>query len=188
MMKRSRYICAATQRGSINIIDPADFRIVKVWNAHSSMINDMDAQNDFIVSCGCQIRPGQPYVLDVMVNVFDLKNMIASSPVPFPAGAAYLRMHPRMSTTVIVVSQHGQMHIVDLMNPNSSSIKQVSTMAYISKIEIAPSGEALVLADAECNIHLWGSPSRMRFGDVSIPVEFADAEDTHIEVDWTPNT
>ncbi|PBP25759.1 putative PAB-dependent poly(A)-specific ribonuclease subunit PAN2 [Diplocarpon rosae] len=188
MMKRSRYICAATQKGTINIIDPADFRIVKVWNAHSSLIHDMDAQNDFIVSCGCQLRQGQPYILDVMVNVFDLKNMIASSPVPFPAGAAYLRMHPRMSTTVIVVSQHGQIHIVDLMNPNSSKIKQVSTMAYISMIDIAPSGEALALADAECNIHLWGSPSRMRFSDVSNPVEFAEPEDTCIELDWSPNT
>ncbi|CZS97451.1 related to PAN2-component of Pab1p-stimulated poly(A) ribonuclease [Rhynchosporium agropyri] len=188
MMRRSRYICAATQKGSINIIDPADFRVVKIWNAHSSLIHDMDAQNDFIVSCGCQIRQGQPYILDVMVNVFDLKNMVASSPVPFPAGAAYLRMHPRMSTTLIVISQHGQMHIVDLMNPNSSNIKQVSTMAYISMIEIAPSGEAFVLADAECNIHLWGSPSRMRFGDVSHPVEFTDPEETHIEVDWNPNT
>ncbi|KAL2069699.1 hypothetical protein VTL71DRAFT_14378 [Oculimacula yallundae] len=188
MMRRSRYICAATQRGSINILDPSDFRVIKVWNAHSSLIHDMDAQNDFIVSCGCQLRQGQPYILDVMVNVFDLKNMVASSPVPFPAGAAYLRMHPRMSTTLIVVSQHGQMHIVDLMNPNSSNIKQVSTMAYISMIEIAPSGEALVLADAECNVHLWGSPSRMRFGDVSNPVEFADPEESHIEVDWSPNT
>ena len=55
-------------------------------------------------------------------------------------------------------------------------------------IEIAPSGEALVLADAECNIHLWGSPSRMRFGDVSNPVEFAEPEESHIEVDWSPNT
>ncbi|KAK6587020.1 hypothetical protein PZA11_000310 [Diplocarpon coronariae] len=188
MMKRSRYICAATQKGTINIIDPAGFRIVKVWNAHSSLIHDMDAQNDFIVSCGCQLRQGQPYILDVMVHVFDLKNMVASSPVPFPAGAAYLRMHPRMSTTVIVVSQHGQMHIVDLMNPNSSKIKQVSTMAYISMIEIAPSGEALALADSECNIHLWGSPSRIRFGDVSNPVDFAEPEETHIEVDWGPDT
>ncbi|KAI9054308.1 hypothetical protein LZ554_001476 [Drepanopeziza brunnea f. sp. 'monogermtubi'] len=188
MMRRSRYICAATQKGTINIIDPADFRIVKVWNAHSSLIHDMDAQNDYIVCCGYQIRQGQPYILDVMVNVFDLKHMAASSPVPFPAGAAYLRMHPRMSTTVIVVSQHGQMHIVDLMNPNSSYIKQLNTMAFISKIEIAPSGEALVIADTECHIHLWGSPSRMRFGDVSNPIELADAIEAPPEVDWGSNT
>lgn len=187
-MRRSRYICAATQKGSINILDPSDFQVVKVWNAHSSLIQDMDAQNDFVVSCGCQFRgQGQSYILDVMVNVFDLKNMIALSPIPFPAGAAHLRMHPRMSTTVIVLSQHGQMHVVDLMNPNTSNIKQISG-THISMIDIAPSGEALVLADAENQIHLWGSPSRIRFGDVSNPVEFAEPEETHIELDWSPNT
>lgn len=149
----------------------------------------MDAQNDFIVSCGAQVRgQGQSYILDVMVNVFDLKNMVASSPIPFPAGAAHLRMHPRMSTTLMVLSQHGQMHIVDLMNTNSSNIKQVSSLSPISMLEIAPSGEALVLADTDGSIHLWGSPSRIHFGDVSNPVEFAEPEETHIEVDWSPNT
>lgn len=167
------------------MLDSTDFRIVKAWKAHSSLIRDMDAQNDFIVSCGCQLRgTGQPYILDVMVNVFDLKKMVALPPVPFPAGAAYLRMHPRMSTTLIVISQHGQMHTVDLMTLSTSSIKQINTMAYITMIEIAPSGEAMVLADAEYNIHLWGSPSRLRFGEISNPVDFADSEETLAQVEW----
>jgi len=188
MMKRSRYICAATKNGSVNILDSMTFKLVKSWNAHASLINDMDAQHDFIVTCGYSLRQQQSYMLDPLVNVFDLKNMISLPPIPFPAGAAYVRMHPRMSTTSIVTSQLGQMHIVDLMNVNTSNVRQANVLSYLNMVEIAPSGEAIALADAECNVHLWGSPTRIRFAELSNPVEFADAEETQIQMDWNGET
>ncbi|TVY87329.1 PAN2-PAN3 deadenylation complex catalytic subunit, partial [Lachnellula willkommii] len=190
-MKRSRYICAATQSGSINILDSTTFSIVRTWNAHASLINDMDAQHDFIVTCGYSFRGGnqQSYMHDPLVNVFDLKNMVSLPPIPFPAGAAFVRMHPRMSTTSIVVSQLGQMHIVDLMNVHTSNVRQANVFSsHLTMVEIAPSGEAICLADGECYMHLWGSPSRIRFAELSNPVEFADAEETQQQVDWTVNT
>jgi PAB-dependent poly(A)-specific ribonuclease subunit 2 len=187
-MKRSRYICAASPKGSINILDPIHFNTIKTWAAHASMINDMDAQHDFIVTCGYSLRQQQSYMLDPLVNVFDLKNMVSLPPIPFPAGAAYVRMHPRMSTTSIVVSQLGQMHIVDLMNVNTSNVKQANVLTYLSMIEIAPSGEAMALADAECNVHLWGSPSRIRFAELSNPTEFPEAEESHSHVEWNQDT
>jgi PAB-dependent poly(A)-specific ribonuclease subunit 2 len=188
IMKRSRYICAATKNGAVNILDSISFKLIKTWHAHSSLINDMDAQHDFIVTCGYSLRQQQSYMLDPLVNVFDLKNMVSLPPIPFPAGAAYVRMHPRMVTTSIVVSQLGQMHIVDLMNVNTSNVRQANVLSYLSMVEIAPSGEAIALADAECNIHLWGSPSRIRFAELSIPVEFADPEEEHTQVDWSIDT
>jgi PAB-dependent poly(A)-specific ribonuclease subunit 2 len=188
IMKRSRHICAATKTGAVKILDSINFSVIKTWNAHTSLINDMDAQHDFIVTCGYSLRQGQSYMLDPLVNVFDLKNMVSLPPIPFPAGAAYVRMHPRMSTTSIVVSQLGQMHIVDLMNVNTSNVRQANVLNYLSTVEISPSGEAVALADAECNIHLWGSPSRIRFAEVSNPVEFADPEDDHLTVDWSTET
>jgi PAB-dependent poly(A)-specific ribonuclease subunit 2 len=187
IMKRSRYICAATKNGDVNILDSTNFGLVKTWNAHSSLINDMDAQHDFIVTCGYSLRQGQSYLLDSFVNVFDLKNMISMNPIPFPAHAAYVRMHPRMSTTSIIVSQLGQMHIVDLMNVNTSNVRQANVLSYLSMVEIAPSGEAIALADAECNIHLWGSPSRTLFAELSNPVEFADPEEDP-QIDWSVDT
>ncbi|CAG8983942.1 hypothetical protein HYALB_00006910 [Hymenoscyphus albidus] len=188
ILKRSRYICAATKVGAVNILDSTTFKLVKTWNAHSSGINDMDAQHDFIVTCGYSFRPQQQYMLDPLVNVFDLKNMNSMSPIPFPAGAAYVRMHPRMSTTSIVVSQIGQIHIVDLMNVNTSNVRQANVLSYLTMMEIAPSGEAILLADQECNLHLWGSPSRVRFAELSNPVEFADAEETPQPLDWKVDT
>ncbi|KAI1642325.1 PAB-dependent poly(A)-specific ribonuclease subunit PAN2 [Daldinia loculata] len=175
IMRRSRYICAATSTGAVHIIDPVSFQVIKIWNAHTAAINDMDAQHDFIVTCGYSMRHGGNYMPDPFVNVFDLKNMISMSPIPFPAGAAYVRMHPRMSTTSIVMSQIGQMHVVDLMNPNTSNVRQANNLSYFSMIEIASSGEAIALADADCYIHLWGSPSKIHFAEFPTPIETADS-------------
>lgn len=184
-MKRSRYICAASPKGSVDILDPLTLKVVKTWNAHTAGISDMDAQHDFIVTCGYSHRQHQNYMLDPLVNVFDLKNMQSLSPIPFPAGAAFVRLHPRMSTTSVVVSQYGQIHIVDLMNVNTSNVKQANVMSQLTMIEMAPSGEALILADLECTVHLWGSPSRIMFGELSKPTEFADAEEVVPQLTWT---
>jgi PAB-dependent poly(A)-specific ribonuclease subunit 2 len=56
IMKKSRYLCAATDTGSVNALSLADFKIVKPWKAHGAAINDMDARNDFLVTCGCSVR------------------------------------------------------------------------------------------------------------------------------------
>lgn len=188
IMKRGRYICAATQNGSVNLIDPVNFSVIKTWNAHSALINDMDAQHDFVATCGYSLRQGQNYMLDPFLNVFNIKTMSSMPPIPFPAGAAYVRMHPRMLTTSIVVSQTGQMHVVDLMNPNTSNVRQANVLTYLSIFEIAPSGEALALADPECYIHLWGSPSKLHFVDLSTPVEFSSPEEQVPVIDWTLDT
>ncbi|KAG6034725.1 poly(A)-specific ribonuclease [Claviceps citrina] len=188
IMKRGRYICAATKSGTVNLLDPVSLTVVKSWNAHSALINDMDAQHDFIVTCGYSLRQGQTYMLDPFLNVFDIKKMSSMPPIPFPAGAAYVRMHPRMLTTSIVVSQSGQMHVVDLMNPNTSNVRQANVMNYLSMFEIAPSGEAIALTDADCYIHLWGSPSKLRFVDLPTPVEFATPDDHVAPLEWSDET
>lgn len=188
IMKRGRYICAATKSGSVNLLDPVSFAVVKTWNAHSALINDMDAQHDFIVTCGYSLRQGQNYMLDPFLNVFDIKQMSSMPPIPFPAGAAYVRMHPRMLTTSIVVSQTGQLHVVDLMNPNTSNVRQANVLTYLSMFEIAPSGEAMALTDPECYIHLWGSHSKLHFVDLPTPIEFATPEEPLPPIEWTQDT
>lgn len=188
-MKRSRYICAATETGEIHLLDPKTFELQETkFKAHALRINDMDAQHDFVVTCGYAMRQGQIPMLDPMVNAFDLKNLKQMHSVSFPSGAAYVRLHPRLSSTIIIVSQYGQMHEVDLLNPDSSKFKQANVLTYLSMIDMAPSGEALVLADAECNLHLWGSRAKIRFAEISTPVEFADPDEPAPQVDWNTET
>jgi PAB-dependent poly(A)-specific ribonuclease subunit 2 len=188
IMRRSRHICAATTGSNVHIIDSKSLEVIKVWSPHSGAIHDMDAQHDYIVTCGMSPRQQGYSMFDLYVNVFDLKNMTSMPPIPFPAGGAYVRMHPRMSTTSIVVSQLGQMHVVDIMNPNTSNVRQTNSL-YMHMVDISPSGEAIALADVDCNIHLWGSPSKIHFAELANPVEFAQHTEDHTpHLDWKDDT
>lgn len=148
----------------------------------------MDARHDFVVTCGYSMRPQQYQVPDALVNVFDLKNLVPLPPIPFPAGASFVRLHPRMSTTSIVASLLGQVQVVDLMNVNTSNLKQLNLVDFLSMIEIASSGEAMIMADVRSNVQLWGSPSRVRFAEFNNPTEFAEPDEACPEMNWNKET
>jgi PAB-dependent poly(A)-specific ribonuclease subunit 2 len=188
MMKSSHYICAATNTGSVDMLDPRTFSIVKTWKAHSAGVNDMDARNNFLVTCGWSPRHQGSFMLDPLANVYDLKTMMPLPPIPFHAGAAFVRMHPRMSTTSIVASQTGQLQVVDLMNPNTANLRQANISSYMMGLELASSGEALALTDVECTIHLWGSPSKIHFAEYSNATEFADVVPPAPAIGWDVDT
>ncbi|KAE8159684.1 PAB-dependent poly(A)-specific ribonuclease subunit pan2 [Aspergillus tamarii] len=187
MMKKSRYLCAATDTGSVNALSLTDFRVVKSWKAHGTAVNDMDARNDLLVTCGFSVRHLGSPIVDPLANVYDLKTLSPLPPIPFHAGAAYVRMHPKLHTTSFVASQTGQLQVVDLMNPNAINLRQAN-VSFMLGIDLSPSGEALAINDAECAIHLWGSPSKVHFNEMSKEVEFADVPARPPPLDWSPDT
>ncbi|KAL2829793.1 PAB-dependent poly(A)-specific ribonuclease subunit pan2 [Aspergillus cavernicola] len=187
IMKRSRYLCAATDTGSINALSLSDFSLVKSWKAHGAAINDMDARNDLLVTCGFSVRHLGTPIVDPLVNVYDLKTLSPLPPIPFHAGAAYVRMHPKLQTTSFVASQTGQLQVVDLMNPNAFKLRQ-ATVSFMLGIEVSPSAEALAINDAEGSLQLWGSPAKIHFNEMSKEVEFADIAPRPPPLDWSPET
>ncbi|KAI1978164.1 poly(A)-specific ribonuclease [Ophidiomyces ophidiicola] len=187
IFKKSRYLCAATDSGSVNVLSLNDFAVIKSWKAHGAVINDMDSRNDFLVTCGFSVRhPGSP-IVDPLANVYDLKTLMPLPPIPFHAGAAFVRMHPRLQTTSFIASQTGQLQVVDLMNPNTINLRQAN-VAFMLGLEISLSGEALAINDAECSIHLWGSPAKIHFNEISQETEFADVSTRSSILDWSNDT
>ena len=187
MMKKSRYLCAATDTGSVSALSLSDFRVVRTWKAHGTAVNDMDARNDLLVTCGFSVRHLGSPIVDPLANVYDLKTLLPLPPIPFHAGAAYVRMHPKLHTTSFVASQTGQLQVVDLMNPNAVNLRQAN-VSLVLGIDLSPSGEALAINDAECSIHLWGSPTKIHFNEMSKEVEFADVTPRPPPVDWASDT
>jgi PAB-dependent poly(A)-specific ribonuclease subunit 2 len=193
MKKGGQYICAADKTGEIHILDSTTFKTVKVWHAHSGPINDMDVRSDFIVTCGSSHRHQQMGfpVLDGLANVFNLKTLQPLPPIPFQAGAAFVRMHPRMSTTSIVGSKNGQLQVVDIMSPNALNvIKQVAIYdsTVLNSLEIAPSGEAVAFATSTAQIYLWGNPQSIRFNEFPIETIFPDHIAPLPHMDWSNDT
>ncbi|KAH7093275.1 PAB-dependent poly(A)-specific ribonuclease subunit PAN2 [Paraphoma chrysanthemicola] len=190
IMKRAgQYLCAATKNGGIHILDSGSLTVIKVFEGHTGSISDMDAKGDFLATCGWSPRQQYAYMLDPFTNVFSLKTLKQLPPIPFHTGAAFVRMHPRMSTTAIIASQNGQMQVIDLMNPDSANLRQINLYdSYLAGFEMAPSGEAFALADSNSNIHLWGSPSKVHFPEYSNPTEFADHAVQPPSIDWSLDT
>ncbi|KAF2203610.1 PAB-dependent poly(A)-specific ribonuclease subunit PAN2 [Delitschia confertaspora ATCC 74209] len=190
IMKRAgQYLCAATSTGSVHILDSGSLKVIKVFEGHTGTINDMDAKGDFLATCGWSPRQQYGFMLDPFTNVFSLKTLKQLPPIPFHTGAAFVRMHPRMSTTAIIASQNGQMQVIDLMNPDSPSLRQVYLNdAYLTGFEMAPSGEAFALSHTGGSIQLWGSPSKVHFPEYSNPTEFPDTPAPPPAMDWSLDT
>lgn len=176
MMKFCRYVLAGTNTGSIHVIEPDSLAIVKEWQAHSSKINWMDAQNNYLVTCGWTTRPHAPPMLDRLAKVFDLNKREQLPPISFPSGAAFVQMHPKMSTTAIIASQNGQLQVLDIHDPNTYNVHHanIGYTSCLAGLVMAPSGEAWGLIDQDNAVILWGSPKSVRFADSSNPTVNAD--------------
>lgn len=190
MRRNSHFVCAATANGRVHLLSPQDFSVQKEFSAHNGSINDMDANNDFLVTCGWSPRQQYGNMLDPMAKVFDLKNLRPYAPIVFHAGAALVRMHPRMSTTAVIVSQNGQMQLVDITNPNSITMRHMGVLeeTRLTELDISPSGNTLIFSDSMSALLMWGHPSKMNFTDISTPTEFADATPPEQQImDWSSN-
>ncbi|KAF9700320.1 hypothetical protein EKO04_001633 [Ascochyta lentis] len=190
IMKRAgQYICAATKTGGIHILDSNSLANIKAFDGHTGSISDMDAKGDFLATCGWSPRQQHAYMLDPFTHVFSLKTLKQLPPIPFHTGAAFVRMHPRMSTTAIIASHNGQVQVIDLMNPDAANLRQLNLYdSYLHGFEMAPSGEAFALSDSNGQVHLWGSPSKVHFPEYSNPTEFADHPIPPPTMDWSPDT
>ena len=115
-------------------------------------------------------------MLDPLAKVFDLNTREQLNPISYPSGAAYVQMHPKMSTTAIIASQRGQLQVVDIHNPNTFNVHHanIEYTSSLAGLVMAPSGEAWGLITQENTVILWGSPKTLRFADSSGPLENAD--------------
>lgn len=190
-----QYVCAATSTGFVQLLDPKSFSVIKSWKAHLGWINDMDANPNFLVTCGWSPHQQFGSMLDPLAKVFDLKTLMPLPPVPFHVGAAHVRMHPRMLDTGIIASRTGQLQFVDITSGTMVGMRQLNLMdSQLTCLDVSASGEAIAVADASFYLQLWGSPSGVRFTNYSNPTEFPDADSTKLDplnlpqLDWAGQT
>ncbi|KAL9110440.1 MAG: hypothetical protein Q9227_004984 [Pyrenula ochraceoflavens] len=184
MMKRSKFICAATEDAAVDFLDPSTFMTTGHWKAPYNSLLNMDARNEFLVVCGSTSRIMGAAVAASFASVYDLKQIKALAPIPFHAGAAFVCLHPQLQTTSFVASSTGQIHVVDLMNPNIINLKQANVDRMV-QMELASSGENLAILDQDLSLHLWGSPTKVRFSKQTQETEFPDEQMPNPpHIDW----
>lgn len=189
MKRTSQYICAATNTGSVHILQPSTLQVTKSWKAHNGMISDMDAKGEFLVTCGSSPRHHGAVLPDPFALVFSLKTLQPFPPIAFQTGAAFVRMFPRLQSTTLIASLSGQLQVIDIMNPNTANVRQANMFeSYLTALEIAPSGEAIALSDNLRTIRLWGSPAKFTYPEYSKPTDFPDELMPVPQTEWSPDT
>ena len=172
ILKYCRYICAATFSGYVDFLDPDSLVVVKKWAGQDSGFSAIDAKSDFLVTCGWSQRNFGALAPDPIAKVFDLKKMEQSRPISFPAGAAFVQIHPKMSTTCVIGSRSGQLQVVDTMNENTSNIRYLPSQ--LEEFLMSPSGNIWILVDQQNIIHIWGAMGKLNFNEHPDDTEFAD--------------
>lgn len=190
MMKRAgNCICAAAHDGSIYLLDLRTLAVLHSWKAYAGSINDMDARGDYLLTCGWAPRHYQGLALEQLVRVYDLKIQKPAPPISFPPGAAFVRMHPKLSTTCTVISQAGAIYSIDILNPDIPIMRFAQTFdAQLRGLDVMPSGKGFAMADSHCQLVLWGSTTKMQFLEYGRPTEFADHQLPARQLDWSPDT
>lgn len=185
--RHGKVLICGTSHGEIRIHDatnpacPALHRM----QAHSGSISDLTICGGSVLTCGYHLRYGN-YNLESMVKVFDIRTLRPLIPIQFVAGPSFLRSHPKMTTSAMMLSQSGQLQTIDVGNPADLSLRQLTAMSYLTSFDISSSGDALVYTDAENNIHLWAVSHNVepKFSNLPSQTIFADfvSEPTSVDM------
>ncbi|KAK7208564.1 PAB-dependent poly(A)-specific ribonuclease subunit PAN2 [Myxozyma melibiosi] len=172
MRRGGRLICAGSTKGDVVLIDPVSLQVVRKIPAHSGGLVDLDSRDNVLLTCGHTYR-GSSYLLDPLLNIYDLRTFRPQPPVPFPAGAAFVRLHPKMSTTCLVSSVSGQLQMLDFVNPAMAFLYQAN-IPYVSALDFSSSGDYFALAGSSGTVQVWGTPEASTFTEFGRPIEWAD--------------
>ncbi|CCH46608.1 PAB-dependent poly(A)-specific ribonuclease subunit 2 [Wickerhamomyces ciferrii] len=173
-----RYVALGKVNGSVDIFDPKSDTIVKTFISSSGKLSDIDLKEHTLVTCGFSQRHGT-YVLDPLVNVYDLRTLKPLAPIAFPAGASFVRLHPKLSSVAFIASKTGQLQIVDMFNPTNVSLFQIDARPMVTKFELSSTGDFLAIADGYSLLHLWSHNPEHSSMSSKIPLEYPTMPETN---------
>lgn len=60
-----------------------------------------------------------------MVKLYDVRTLRALPPISFAAGAAFVCLHPKESSKVVIASAQGVLQVIDMSQGSSTDFQQV---------------------------------------------------------------
>ncbi|KAF9583086.1 poly(A)-specific ribonuclease [Lunasporangiospora selenospora] len=170
VMKKSRLLVCGSTRGDLILSDPRTLSEEHRIQAHTGTISDLDVSGNLIVTCGFSERQGT-LIIDPLVKVYDMRTMRSLAPIPFPNGPSFLKMHPKLSTTVCIASQTGQFQLCDIGNLTTGiQFYQINTNNYVNCFDISFTGEMVALGDSSNVVHVWADKTEPQMNHFSSPV------------------
>ncbi|ANZ73301.1 BA75_01395T0 [Komagataella pastoris] len=149
-------ICLGRVDGTVDVLDPRSNDIVASFSGHMRTLSSMDCRGNTLITTGYSVRNGTFYA-DPLANLYDLRTKSLMPPVTFPAGASFVKLHPKLPNVAILASSAGLIHFVNLYSPMNVSLYQADVGSYMNNFEISPSGDFMGFTDSFQNVHLWSN-------------------------------
>lgn len=171
----SKLLTLGRSSGALEVFDPNSNSSVKIFLSNNGLLSDIDVKGNYVATCGYSARSKRfgmsgplEYVADPLINLYDLRMMRALSPLPFPAGASFVRFHPKLPNVLVAASTSGQIQFLNMFDQlhvnlyqadltNSMDMNSISaqTSSYLSNLEVSESGEYLCFSDDHKTMHIW---------------------------------
>lgn len=172
----SKLLTLGRSSGALEVFDPNSNTSVKIFLSNNGLLSDIDVKGNYVATCGYSARSKRfgnmsaplEYVADPMINLYDLRMMRALSPLPFPAGASFVRFHPKLPNVLVAASTSGQIQFLnmfdqlhvnlyqaDLTNSLDANSIAAETGSYLSNLEMSETGEYMCFSDDHKTMHIW---------------------------------
>ncbi|WVR04297.1 PAB-dependent poly(A)-specific ribonuclease subunit PAN2 [Kwoniella sp. DSM 27419] len=154
-----RSVLSAGMSGQVSILDPrTGFKLAAGINpvqAHTGGLSGADAQGNLVCTWGWTHMQGHP-LPDPLVRIYDVRTLRPLPPISFPAGPAFVLLHPSDSSKVIISSQQGMLQTVDMtVGSAGSTFQQLDVNSYVTSMSLSSRGDYLAFGDADGQLHLW---------------------------------
>lgn len=189
----SKFLTLGRSNGSVELFDPVSNQSIKTFNGHNGILTDLDVEGNYVATCGCSVRQrrfggANDFMVDPLVNIYDIRMMRPLAPVSFSVGASFARFHPKLPNIILIASNSGQLQFVDMYDqlkiylyqadislPKSMSNGMKQPNSYMSNLEFSKNGEFFAFSDSLSNVHLWSINSSSRdFVSFPAPLEQPD--------------
>ena len=112
-------------------------------------------------------------------------------PVSFPNGPAFVKTHPKLTTTVFISDLQGQFYVTDLGN-SAGAYHQIDTSSYVTSMAVSTAGNHLAFGDSDGSIHIWtdlelGQPENFNAFD-GIELDWPSEDLYKPKIDWNEKT
>lgn len=172
----AKYICLGRADGSIDIMgSKTPHPVVTSFPGHDGSLSCLDSAGNLLLSCTFSVK-GNSYVIDPMVNVYDLDSLRPLPPVPFPAGAVYARFHSKLPGVVVATSQTGLLQFIDIFNQANLQVYEAEVSQLVTGITLSPSGDFMVLTEGMKDIRLWCNSEALSMAVLSAPLDEPDVD------------
>lgn len=169
----SRFVVSGdVPSGRVHLRDPLTLKVVHTVDAHSGVLSDLDVHGHHLVTCGSHAVSRAP---DRFLMVYDLRMIKAISPIQVMLIPYQLRFLPSMSSRIVVMSNSGQVQLVDtaaLSTPQMSMFQLGCNMTM--SLDISPSNQCMAFGDASNSVHLYSSVAEPMLNPYARDSEFAD--------------